>query len=207
MVMPYPLIHSLGNRTRMLDPHLPLAFRKHVSACLLYLAAWGKQGQFVLKECFSRKRRRKLTSDHWVLQCMRCTRCCPVEHLLKGVRAGVRAQAGVEELPLLSLSPSLGQVGCKAQGERVWGCPDCTPLLPPLQQLFNWGTHSKTCQGLLQPPSHANPKSLTFTAHYFLWLLPLTQSLWNSCLPKPIVLASCAIWLLPEKGFHLPTKH
>lgn len=204
MVMPYPLIHSLGNRTRMLDPHLPLAFRKHVSACLLYLAVCGKQGQFVLKECFSRKRRRKLTSDHWVLQCMRCTRCCPVGHLLKGVRAGVRAQAGVEELPLLSLSPLWARWAAKLRVRESGGVLTALPSF----HLFNSSLiEVHTAKPVRGCSSHPNPKSLTFTAHYFLWLLPLTQSLWNSCLPKPIVLASCAIWLLPEKGFHLPTKH
>lgn len=158
MVMPYPLIHGLWNRTRLLDPHPPLAFRKNASACLVYLAAWGKQGKFVPREYFSRKRRRKVTPGHSVLKCMKCTRCCPcLAFAKKKSGQGVELRVVWKSCPCC---PSVhlwgrwvGKLGMRASG--------CALTALPSFHLFNTsfiaGTHSKTCQGLLQPPSHANP--------------------------------------------------
>lgn len=67
-------------------------------------------------------------------------------------------------------------------------------------------TQTKTCQGLFHPPNRANPKFLIFTTHHFLLLLPLTQSLRNSCLPKPIVLVQQCNTTLDWKGFSSSTK-
>lgn len=69
---------------------------------------------------------------------MKCRRCCSCRGIAernqgRGLSSG-GCRGAAPAVPL-SLSPSLGQVGCKAQGERV--CPDCTPLLSHPQQLFN----------------------------------------------------------------------
>lgn len=119
-----------------------------------------------------------------------------------------------KELHLLSLSScrrSLWQISCKAQSQGTLSVlcfthAVCISLISPIQQLLNcMNTNPNMSGAVLSTQLHGYPVPNVYNT-CFLLLLPLTQSPWNSCLPKPIVSLQQCNMTLAWKGFSSSNK-